>query len=328
MTTAAMEHRITTVSGWEARRLSTEQLDVTVIPGKGGDVSSIRDRASGVELLWTPRWGLRPPWALPLPGVPEALALDRSGGGWNTMFPNAGRACVEHGVDWGFHGETWLAPFAAEAMPGGVRMTTSLARSPFTVTKEVRVAENRVTVTETVTHVGARPVDVLWCQHPAFGEPLIGPSTTVEITGCAVHPDLPDDTPPTQAPRRWPEHTEVDGSRHDLSRLAADRSGVARLAFLGSFDDEHVRARIHNPELGLGVELAWSRHDFPFAWYWYEAGGRQNYPWYGAAHSLALEPASGYPSGVHRARALTDTATTIQPGAIVTKTVTLSVTSG
>lgn len=328
MTTATIEHQITTVSGWEARRLSTEQLDVTVIPGKGGDVTSIRDRASGVGLLWTPRWGLRPPWALPLPGVPEALALDRSGGGWNTMFPNAGRASVEHGVDWGFHGEAWLAPFEAEETPDGIRMTTALARSPFTVTKDVAVEGNQVTVTETVTNVGAQPIDVLWCQHPAFGEPLIGPETTVQITGCAVHPDMPDDVPSDAAPPRWPAHTEVDGSRHDLSRLDADRSGVARLAFLGSFDEERVRARIHNPHLGLAVELAWSREDFPFAWYWYEAGGRQDYPWYGAAHSLALEPASGYPSGVRRARELTGTATTIQPEATVTKTVTLTVTSG
>jgi len=328
MTTSATEHQITTVSGWEAHRLTTDELEVTVVPGKGADVHSIRDRASGVELLWTPRWGLRPPNALPLPGVPEALALDRSGGGWNTMFPNAGRASVEHGVDWGFHGETWLAPFEAAQIPGGVRMTTVLARSPFSVTKDVTVAGGQVTVTESVTHLGARPVDVLWCQHPAFGEPLIGPNTTVEITGCQVNPDMPDDVPPTEKPPRWPDHIEVDGVHHDLSQLHADRSGVARLAFLGGFDDEQVRARIRNPELGLGVELEWSRADFPFAWYWYEAGGRQDYPWYGAAHSLALEPASGYPSGVRRARELTGTATTIQPGETVTKTVRLAVTSG
>lgn len=122
-------------------------------------------------------------------------------------------------------------------------------------------------------------------------------------------------------------HTEVDGSAVDLSRLAAAGSGAARLAFLGSFEDDQVRARIHNPEIGLAVELAWSREDFPFAWYWYEAGGRQDYPWYGAAHSLALEPASGYPSGVHRARELTGTELTIQPGETVTKSMTMTVRS-
>lgn len=322
---SALRHDITTVSGWEAIRFTTDQLEVTVVPGKGGDVYSIRDRAADVELLWTPRWGLRPPTALPLPGAPDALALDRSGGGWNTMFPNAGRASVEHGVDWGFHGETWLAPFEWELIGDGIRMTTALARSPFTVTKTVSVTGNQVVVTESVTHVGARPVDVLWCQHPAFGAPLIGPATTVEITGCVVHPDMPDDVVPTDAPPSWPQHWEVDGSQVDLSKLDADRSGGARLAFLGSFEDEQVRARIHNPELGLGVELAWSAREFPFAWYWYESGGRQDYPWFGAAHSLALEPASGYPSGVRRARELTGTELTIQPGDTVTKSVTLTV---
>lgn len=329
MTAAAAEHEVTSVSGWEALRLSTSDLEVTILPGKGADITSIRDRASGVELLWTPRWGLRPPWALPLPGAPDALALDRSGGGWNTMFPNAGRACVEHGVDWGFHGETWLAPFDWEMLAGGgVRLTAHLARSPFRVGKVVSVTGNRVVVTESVTHLGARPVDVLWCQHPAFGAPLIGPATTVAITGCVVHPDMPDDVPATTAPPPWPEHVEVDGSHIDLSRLDAAGSGGARLAFLGSFEGEQVRARIHNPEIGLGVELTWSRQEFPFAWYWYESGGRQDYPWYGTAHSLALEPASGYPSGVHRARRLTGTELTIQPGETVTKAVTMTVVAG
>jgi galactose mutarotase-like enzyme len=324
---ASARHGVGTRSGWEAVHLTTEDLEVVVIPGKGGDVCSIRQRATAVELLWTPRWGLRPPTALPLPGAPDALALDRSGGGWNSMFPNAGRASVEYGVDWGFHGETWLAPFTWELVAGGVQMRTALARSPFIVTKTVVAVGNEVTVTESVEHVGGRPIDVLWCQHPAFGEPLIGPATTVEITGCVVHPDMPDDAPPSTAPPRWPAHTEVDGSAVDLARLDAAGSGGARLAFLGSFDDDHVRARIHNPEIGLAVELAWSREDFPFAWYWYESGGRQDYPWYGTAHSLALEPASGYPSGVRRARELTGTELTIQPGETVTKAVTMLVTS-
>lgn len=325
MNTVPTTREITTMSGWEAVRLRSDDLEVTVLPGKGGDVTSIRDRAADVELLWTPRWGLRPPTALPLPGVPEALALDRSGGGWNTMFPNAGRACVEHGVEWGFHGETWLAPFDREDTQDGIRMTTALARSPFTVDKTVRLSGNEVVVSEAVTHVGARPVDVLWCQHPAFGAPLIGPATTVEITGCLVHPDMPDDLPTTSPPPRWPQHTEVDGSHVGLSRLDAAGSGGARLAFLGSFDDEKVQARIHNPELGLGVDLGWDAEEFPFAWYWYESGGRQDYPWFGTAHSLALEPASGYPSGVHRARNLTGTELTIGPGETVTKSVTLTV---
>src|SRR5690606_16570914 len=133
----------------------------TVLPGKGGDITSLRHRPSGIELAWRPRWGLRPPTALSPPGSAEAVAMDRSGGGWNTLFPNAGRACVEHGVEWGFHGEAWLAPFDWEPTDDGVRMRTRLTRSPFAVLKEIAVTGAEVRVRETVTNLGAESMDVL-----------------------------------------------------------------------------------------------------------------------------------------------------------------------
>lgn len=315
----------TVTSGWPSVRLANAELELTVVPGKGADITSMRDLASGHELLWSTRWGLRPPTALPQPGSPEALALDRSGGGWHTLFPNAGKACVENNVDWGFHGEAWLAPFEWTAEADGLTLTSIMARSPFTVTKRIAVDGPKVSVTETVTHVGAQPVDVLWCQHPTFGAPLIGRETTVDITACRVHPDMPDDVPSTAEPPAWPTHRPVDGPEVDLSRLTEPRHDSSRLAFLGDFVEPQVTATVRNPELGLGVDVCWSTDDFPYAWYWYEAGGRHAHPWYGAAHGMSIEPATGYPSGLHRARSLTGTQTSIEPDETISKTVSVEV---
>lgn len=315
------------MNGWPAVELSNDRLELTVVPGKGADLTSMRDRATETELLWSTPWGLRPPTALAPPGNPEAEALDRSGGGWHTLFPNAGRHCVEHGVEWGFHGEAWLAPYACEPTTTGLRLSTVLARSPFTVTKDVALDGDRVRVTETVTQTGGHPVDVMWWQHPTFGEPLIGPDTTVNITDCLVHPDLVDDVLETRQPPRWPDHRPPGTDPVDLSRLTAAGAGVSRLAFLGEFDGEQVRAEIRNPALGLGVDVEWLASDFRYACYWYEAGGRLGYPWYGATHGFSIEPATGYPSGLARARRLTGTEVTIQPGHTVTKSVTVRVRS-
>ncbi|WP_420113128.1 aldose 1-epimerase [Pseudactinotalea sp.] len=322
-----VRHRDTSVNGWSAVHLSNDRIDLTVVPGKGADITSLRDRATETELLWSTRWGLRPPTALAPPGNPEAEALDRSGGGWHTLFPNAGRQCVEQGVEWGFHGEAWLAPYESEPTAGGLHLRTTLARSPFTVVKDIVLDGDRVSVTETVTQIGAHPVDVMWWQHPTFGAPLIGPDTTVSVTDCAVHPDMPDDVPDTRQPPRGPEHRPPRAERVDLSRLTAAGAGVSRLAFLGGFAAEQVRAEIRNPALGLGVDVEWLAGDFPYACYWYEAGGRLGYPWYGATHGFSIEPATGYPSGLARARALTGTEVTLQPGETMSKTVSVRVVS-
>lgn len=315
----------TVISGWPALSLLSEVLEVTVVPGKGGDIASLRHRPSGVELAWRPRWGLRPPTAPSLPGSAEASAMDRSGGGWNTLFPNAGRTCVEQGVEWGFHGETWLAPFDWEPTDDGVRMRTTLARSPFVVVKQIALNGAEVRVSESVTHIGADAVDVLWCQHPTFGAPLIGERTSVEITGCRVYSDLDDQGVPSHPALRWPDHLDDAGDTVDLATLLPPGQGSTRRAFLGDFDDEQVCARIHNPDLRLGVELSWSAREFPYAWYWHEAGGGRGYPWFGTGHAFAIEPATGYPSGLHRARGLTGTHTSVEPGTTVTKTVTVAV---
>ncbi|QOR70067.1 aldose 1-epimerase [Ruania alkalisoli] len=323
----AVEHQETAVSGWPALGLSNERVELTVVPGKGADITSMIDRSTGTELMWSTRWGLRPPTALAPPGNPEAEALDRSGGGWHTLFPNAGRACVEQGVEWGFHGEAWLAPYECAPTAAGLRLHTTLARSPFAVVKDITLDGDRVRVTETVTHIGAHPVDVMWWQHPTFGAPLIGPDTTISITGCSVHPDMPDDIPGTAPPPRWPEHHPPGAEPVDLSRLTAARVGGSRLAFLGEFDSEQVCAQVRNPTLGLGVDVEWLASDFPYACYWYEAGGRLGYPWYGAAHGFSIEPATGYPSGLARARALTGTELSIGPEETVSKSVTVRVRS-
>lgn len=323
----SVEHEDTSVSGWPALRLSNDHLEIVVVPGKGADITSLRHLATDTELLWSTRWGLRPPTALAPPGNPEAEALDRSGGGWHTLFPNAGRQCVEQGVEWGFHGEAWLAPYECEQTSAGLRLSTILARSPFTLVKDIVLDGDRLAVTETVTHIGAHAVDVMWWQHPTFGAPLIGPDTTVGITGCLVHPDMPDDVPDTRQPPRWPDHRPPGGDPVDLSRLTAAGEGGSRLAFLGEFDAEQVRAEIRNPTLGLGVDVEWLATDFPYACYWYEAGGRLGYPWYGAAHGFSIEPATGYPSGLARARALTGTELTLEPGETISKTVSVRVRS-
>lgn len=313
--------RLRSHQGWDAVELESDQVALTVIPGKGADIVSLVDRSSEIELMWHPRWGLRPPGAIALPGSSEALAMATYGGGWNTLFPNAGKSCVEHGVEWGFHGETWVAPFEWEPMANGILARTSLVRSPFVVEKAISLEGASVTVVERVTNVGALDVDVLWCQHPAFGAPLIGPATVIEADGCLVHPDVADPALAGIEATEWPD---LPGIGTDLSRLDPPRSGTKRRAFLGEFGTS-AHVRILNREAGVAVALEWSPSDFPYAWYWFEAGGRTEFPWYGAEYVLAIEPATGYPSGITDARRLTGTVCTIPAGETLTKAVVVTV---
>src|ERR1035437_5671625 len=81
--------------GWQVVNLETPQPRVDVVPGKGGDLTSVVHLTTGVELLWQTRWGLRARGSMTTPGSSEAALSEAYPGGWQSVFLNAG-ACIAH----------------------------------------------------------------------------------------------------------------------------------------------------------------------------------------------------------------------------------------
>src|SRR5688572_29182343 len=139
-------------SGWQAVRLRSATLDVTLLPEKGGEIYALTARQHGAQstdLLWKSPWGLRPP-PVPSASGPESQAvwLDHYGGGWQELLPNAGGACTVSGAAHSFHGEASVVPWEyvierPDGVPPRVRLTVRLARTPFSVEKVVSLDADR-----------------------------------------------------------------------------------------------------------------------------------------------------------------------------------------
>lgn len=316
---ARVEVEVVEYRGWEVVRLRTAEIEVDVVPGKGGDILAARWRATGLDVLWKTRWGLRHPDALPLGGNDESRLMQAYPGGWQTVFPNGGDAVEEHGVTWATHGEVWSTPFEWEVSAAGVlEMSARLVHSPFQITKSIALDGPRVTVREVVTNLGGQPVEVMWSHHPAFGAPFL--STGLEVTTNArtvLVDDIRDNASSelvAGATVAWPHVPARRGGTTDLATVPAADAGVDRMAYLTDFPPQ-ARVRLANPEVGVSVTLDWRAGSFPFAWYWLEAGGTGGFPWYHAAYVLAVEPATSYPAqGLHAAQAKTGTQVRIAPG--------------
>jgi galactose mutarotase-like enzyme len=322
-TITAREYR-----GWEIVTLATPELRVDVVPGKGGDLTSLVHLATGTELLWQTRWGLRARGSLTTPGSSEAALSEAYPGGWQSVFPNTGDAAHEHGVEWAMHGEVWTTPFDWQVVEGGISLTANLVRSPFRFEKLIEVDGACVRVSETATNIGNETVEVTWSQHPAFGAPLIGPDTCVQTNAKIVTADILDHryaSVPT--PQPWPRYTSPEATPVDLSELPPPRTDHSRMAFLSDYPvDEQAMVTIVSPSRGLEVTLRWDAQTFPYAWYWMEAGGRKGFPWFSDAYVLAIEPASSWPGrGIAQIRESTGTQIAIAPGERVNHTVELSV---
>src|SRR5687767_10102209 len=159
--------------GWEVIRLRSDSIQVDVVPGKGADILSLKYLPKDLQVLWKSPWGLRHRKGPPPNGDSAVNFLAHYPGGWQMIFPNGGDAAVVDGVELGFHGEASLVPWAWKPADDGIIATTRLHLSPFELRKEVSVRDNRLTVTEVATNVGAKPQEVMWSHHPAFGAPFI-----------------------------------------------------------------------------------------------------------------------------------------------------------
>ncbi|MBX3195703.1 MAG: aldose 1-epimerase [Microbacteriaceae bacterium] len=313
--------------GWMLRTLENDALRLEVLAERGATIVSLRDARTGHELLWRPRWGIPHRDRIELPGSSEAVAMGHYAGGWNTLFPNAGAASTEHGVEWPMHGEVWLAPFDLERSDGCLEFRTVLVRSPFEFVRRIELEGDRVTVTESARNLGAASIEVIWNQHPAFGAPLLGPQARIRSTARVVHPDIGDPRAARGAePPAWPLHHPPGEVPVDLGIPPAHGSGVSRRAFLGEFGDGPAMVAIENPSLRLAARVEWDPAEFPYAWYWLEAGGRPGFPWFGAEYVLGIEPCTSYPTGgIGAIRHATGTQLTIGPGETATRAVSVVV---
>lgn len=308
------------VRGWEVLRLTSETLQVDLVPALGGTVLSLRRRADDLELLWQTPWGLRHRGGLTLTGSAEVARYASNPGGWQIIFPNGGDSASSHGAEWGFDGEarlTWLD----WAMDGDALVLSGrLVRSPFTLTRSVRLLGDEITVTDTVVNVGAEHVDVMWGQQVAFGQSLLGPDTVVVSGSTIVRPDARtassasyDDLLPW--PRAYGQHGLVN-----LRSIGTEPE--TRLAYLTDFADATITVR--RPSRDLAVRLRWDEFVWPYVWYALETGAGTGFPWYGVGHFLAFTPSTSWPAhGLHDARRISSSLLRIHPDG--TRTAHLSV---
>jgi hypothetical protein len=322
---------VSTRAGWEIVTLRSGLAEVDILPGKGGDILSVRRRADTLEFLWVSPWGLRPRGALSAAGDSEGRLMEAYPGGWQTVFPNGGDPAATQRTTWGMHGEAWLAPFRWEqARPDRIRMHAELVHSPFRIEKTITLDGPRVAVSETITSRGGHPLDVMWSHHPAFGPPFLCGGCRVEAAAAGVAADEMEgaehtDLRPGHA-GRWPYLPGREAGQVDLRLVPPPEAGTSRLAYLTGFTQGLVTIR--NEQLDAGVRLEWDPALMPHAWYWLEARGTAGFPWYQAAYVLGIEPATSLPGhGITQARAA-GTAVTFAPGESKTAQITLTITDG
>jgi hypothetical protein len=202
----------------------------------------------------------------------------------------------------------------------GVCLSTRLARSPFRIERTMSVDSGKpvLHLHERITNHGDEPMAYMWGHHPAYGEPFLSEHCRIDLDAKSVRAD--DAYDPANNPMHlnrdyaWPT-VERDGRQTDLSRVPPKSQPSACLGYLHDFKSGWYG--ITNTALGFGIGLTWPVEIFPYAWLWRELSSSSGYPWYRAAHTMAIEPFTTIPGQGLATAIKHGTHRTLEPGATV-----------
>ncbi|GAA3692608.1 hypothetical protein GCM10022204_05110 [Microlunatus aurantiacus] len=292
LASSATNPRVSTewsLAGQPAVVLENRHLRAVLLPGLGGKIISLVDKAADNELLWrNDRVPVRP--------VPFGAGYDDAFlGGWDELFPNdepevlAGEAMPDHG-------ELWSVPWEVRrvATAAGEAVLELHVRTPISatsVTKRLVLGRGPELRTDyRVTNTGRRDLPFLWKSHVAV---RVHPDTLIDVAAGAV--DVHAFGEPRVRPEggrfTWPD-VVLDGVEHDFRRVP-DTVGGGVSEFLLATALTEGRCGVQHPTAGSGLTLTWDPAELPSCWTFASYGGG----WRGL-DVLVLEPCTGHPLSV------------------------------
>jgi hypothetical protein len=283
-------------NGWRALTLSSDLLEITVLPDKGADIYAMADRVSGIDPLFKAPWGLQPPGSPPADGSAGEAFLENYEGSWQELFPNTNDACPYRDTVLPFHGEVATLPWSWSAETGvdaAVRLAVDCHRTPFRLERLMRLphGERTLVLEESVQNTSREPAHFVWGHHCVLGSPLVAAGAELRLP-CRTIVTIPEPWEDTArlAPgqrSRWPVARGRDGGAVDLSRIPGPEAGSHDDVYLTDFDGGW--AEVRNPALRTGFRLEWDPAVFQWLISWQPFGGAHTMPLRGA-YALGIEP--------------------------------------
>ena len=270
--------------------LENELLRATFLVDQGCDLIELLYKPKDTDFLWRSPNGIRRRPFIPTTQTDRPF-FDYYEGGWQELFPHASAPATNAGAELGFHGEVWGLPWEYricrdEADRVEVCFSVRTVRMPFLLQRSVslRSGESILRFHEVVVNEGKKELDFMWGHHPAFGPPFLDRNCILDAPARSV---CIGDTK-----RAWP--VDSSGIDHSRMRPAPGRNDVMKYLI----DLKEGWVALTQPARNIGIGLAFDADVFPYVWLWQEFGYTQDYPWFGRAYVLGMEPHSSLPKSV------------------------------
>ena len=232
-------------------------LTATVLPERGGRISSLRDR-------WGREWLAQPESALGQPPVPGSNFTEGDMAGWDECAPSI-VACDVDGVSIPDHGELWTTEF--DSVPPRVGATGSVLNYRFE--RAIVATPNGLRLEYSAVSLRG-DVPFLWAAHPQFVAP---DGSWLRVDDVTEVVDVQSD--PVQRVSWTDERSRID--------TVADRA--SRKFYLDP-DRPRFEAALVHPD-GRAMVMRWSEQ-CPYVGFWFDRRRYSRTP------VIAIEPSTGF----------------------------------
>ncbi|MGC4054266.1 MAG: hypothetical protein QM757_34710 [Paludibaculum sp.] len=300
-----------------AVQLENEHLQI-VVTREGGHLAVIRDKATGVNPLWSPPWPTIEPSTYDPAKHPEYganaeskllsgilghnLCLDLFGG------PSDEEAAAGMTV----HGEASVNEYDITVTGDTLTQKTTLpcAHLAFQRTIQLPAGARRAVVTETVENLDSWDRPIAWTQHVTLGPPFLECGIT-QFRASATKSQVIDSGfsdvgyMKPGAEFTWPLVPTTQGGVEDMQLFTARKISGAFSTHLMDPERETAFFSAWSPTSGIAIAYIWKQNDFPWMGIWEENHGRDVPPWNGQALTRGMEfGASPFPESrrkmIHR----------------------------
>lgn len=306
--------------------MENEFLRVFIAADKGADILEFLYKPLDVDFLWHSYHGLRATEHFrPGSALANGNFREHFAGGWFEMLPNGPLPCTHRGAEFGYHGEATLLPWnyqieVDEPEKISVKFWARLVRMPLLAEKTLTLTKGSSTLqnNERLTNESGQPLEILWGQHPTFGETFLESGCRVFLPPCKIISEttLPNGRIASGQKSDWPKINSVNRrsvsiEEIDLSFIPGPETKSHDFVRLEEFSEGWFA--LVNPRRKIGFALRWDAKIFPVLGFWQVYRGAMDYPYYGTNYAVALEPACDLPSLSEAARK--GTAIVLDPGA-------------
>ncbi|HUX45954.1 MAG TPA: hypothetical protein VMV57_14490 [Terracidiphilus sp.] len=246
---------------------------LTFLPQLGGKIASLR--LGGRELLQAP--------LAPLAPRTPTMPFDASdASGWDECLPSVAACSVSTSggtAEVPDHGDLWRVSWQVlRSSADSATLRGECLSLPLRMDRALRLAvtENgyRLSLSYTVTNLGAHPAPWSWAAHPLF---VAEPGDTIQLPASVTTLRLEG-----SGGRRlgtsggsvtWPVATLADGSLADLSLAQPPSSGIGDKLFAGPLSPEENWCALTRPTAGVRIRFHFDPASTPYLGLWICYGG-------------------------------------------------------